>query len=313
MKKGILLLVVVGILVFSGVWLGVENTDLVFSKEKEPVKNSTLVKKELMLIDKKMSDPKLVLVDSRNGKEIQVVKASEIQEEQAANDLVRSLETKYDQPMIPARLSSDGTLKPGQARIVLEKKPLLEELKNLGAFQREVNVPIIESVPNVTAKTAANVDQTLLASYKTKFNSSVTGRTTNIALSASEIDQIILGPGDRFYYNLIVGERTEARGYQKAMEILNKELVEGIGGGICQTSSTLYNAVDQAGLEIIELNHHSKEVGYVPKDRDATVSYGGKDFKFLNNKDYPVLLKVIVNKTIGTIEVQVRAAQQNAG
>lgn len=189
----------------------------------------------------------------------------------------------------------------------------MEELKNLGAFQREVNVPIIESVPNVTAKTAANVDQTLLASYKTKFNSSVTGRTTNIALSASEIDQIILGPGDRFYYNLIVGERTEARGYQKAMEILNKELVEGIGGGICQTSSTLYNAVDQAGLEIIELNHHSKEVGYVPKDRDATVSYGGKDFKFLNNKDYPVLLKVIVNKTIGTIEVQVRAAQQNAG
>ncbi|HZH59227.1 MAG TPA: VanW family protein, partial [Metabacillus sp.] len=88
--------------------------------------------------------------------------------------------------------------------------------------------------------------------------------------------------------------------------------VEGIGGGICQTSSTLYNAVAEAGLEIIELHSHSRSVGYVPAGRDATVSWGGPDFKFMNNKDFPVMIKTIVNKQSGSIEVQILASKQNA-
>jgi vancomycin resistance protein YoaR len=127
----------------------------------------------------------------------------------------------------------------------------------------------------------------------------------NIALSANAIDQIVLGPGDRFYFNQTVGERTPARGYQKAMEIVNKEFVEGIGGGICQTSSTLYNAVAQAGLEIIELHHHSKEVGYVPINKDATVSWNGYDFKFMNSKDHPVIIKTMTDLTNGSLQVQI--------
>ena len=89
----------------------------------------------------------------------------------------------------------------------------------------------------------------------------------------------------------MVGERTEARGYQPAYEIINKELVMGIGGGICQTSSTLFNAVDQIGIRITERHHHSLNIGYVPTGRDATVSYGTLDFKFQNTSGIPFLIK----------------------
>lgn len=265
-------------------------------------------KKEITQLKKEWIDPELVLVDSRNGAELQKLNASALANTENAEQAASQLEAKYDRPLIPAKLHSNGQLNPGQSRVVVNKKVLMEEFANLKAFQREIKVPISETAPNVTAGAIANIDQAVLGSFMTKFNPSVTGRSSNIALSAQEIDQIVLGPGDRFYFNRVVGERTVQRGYQKAMEIVNKEFVEGIGGGICQTSSTLYNAIDRAGLEIIELHHHSKEVGYVAKDRDATVSYGGKDFKFMNSKDYPVLIKTITNRKNGTLEVQVRAA-----
>ncbi|RUQ26656.1 vanomycin resistance protein VanB [Peribacillus cavernae] len=264
-----------------------------------------------MLSEKEFVEPDLVFVDSRNGDELQKLQASSFRSKEDARNVAEKLEAKYDQPMIPARLASDGKLKAGQARVVVDQAALIKELENVTAFQRVIEVPISETAPNATAGAVANIDQTMLGNFITKFDPTVTGRTANIALSAQEINQIILGPGDRFYFNLIVGERTPERGYQKAKEIVNKEYVEGIGGGICQTSSTLYNAIDQAGLGIIELHHHSKQVGYVPKDRDATVSYGGKDFKFLNNKDFPVMIKTIMNRESGTLEIQVKAAAQN--
>ena len=99
-----------------------------------------------------------------------------------------------------------------------------------------------------------------------------------------------LGVGDIFSFNTTVGERTEARGYQKAKEIVNKKMVAGIGGGICQTSSTLYNAVDQLDVKYVEHHNHSLNVGYVPKGRDATVSWGGPDFRFENSLNVPLLL-----------------------
>ena len=99
----------------------------------------------------------------------------------------------------------------------------------------------------------------------------------------------------------------EAHGYQPAQEIVNKELVMGIGGGICQTSSTLFNAVDQLAIEYVEWHHHSLTVGYVPSGRDATVSYGGKDFQFKNTAGVPLLIKAIYNPN-GTLTVEMRTS-----
>lgn len=263
---------------------------------------------DIGLKEKKFISHKLAFKDPRDEQVVDTIHAKEVLDGQNVEQFAEEMEEKFDKPMIPARLAPDGRMIPGQSRVVFDKKKLIEQLGNIKAFQTEVKLPITETAPNVTAEALQNIDKSVLASYKTTFNPTVAGRTTNIELSANEINQIILGPGDRFYYNLIIGETTLEKGYQKAMEIVNKELVEGIGGGICQTSSTLYNAIDKAGLGVLELHHHSKQVGYVPKDRDATVSYGGKDFKFMNTKDYPVMIKTILDKKAGSLEVQVTTA-----
>ena len=85
----------------------------------------------------------------------------------------------------------------------------------------------------------------------------------------------------------------------------------GIGGGICQTSSTLFNAIDQVGVNYIEKHHHSLPVGYVPQGRDATVSYGGPDFRFQNTTGAPLLIKTIYAKGKLTVEIRTSAAYKN--
>lgn len=305
LKKGILLLMVV--VVAGGLFLWDSLGGAAYGKSEKDQGFKKHNKKDLMLSVKEFADPELVLIDARDGTTLQKLKASSLKTKEDAEKMTEELEATYDRPMIPARLSN-GKITPGQARVVVNKEELMKQLVNIKVFQRVLEVPITETAPNVTAETAANVDQTTIGSYTTKFDPTVTGRVSNIVLSAQTINNTILGPGDRFYFNLVVGERTSARGYQKAMEIVNKEFVEGIGGGICQTSSTLFNAIDKAGLTVLQRSYHSKQVGYVPLGRDATVSWGGPDFKFQNNKNYPVIIKIMVNRQSGTIEVQVRAA-----
>lgn len=223
--------------------------------------------------------------------------------------LADELGNKLDRPMVPVKLSN-GQLTNGLSRVLLDEDKLVDSLKNVRALDKTIVLPLEDNPPNVSLETIKGIDEAVIGSYKTTFNASVQGRSINIALSANAINQIVLGPGDRFYYNLVVGERTVERGYQTAKEIVNGEFVDGIGGGICQTSSTLYNAVVNAGLEILEVHSHSRSVGYVPVGKDATVSWGGPDFKFMNNKDYPVMIKTIVNN--GSIEIQVLASKQAA-
>ncbi|MGD7008185.1 VanW family protein [Metabacillus sp. 84] len=225
-------------------------------------------------------------------------------------EVADALAADLDQPMVPAKITEDGQYSEGQKRVILDEDQTAEMLENIRAFDRTIALPIVENAPNVKPEDIAGITNHVIGEYKTVFDPSVKGRVHNIKLSSNAINNVLLGPGDRFYYNLILGERTEARGYQKAMEIVNKELVEGIGGGICQTSSTLYNAVDEAGLGIIELHHHSKQVGYVPKDKDATVSWGGPDFKFENTNDFPVLIRSAVDDVKGSITIQVLSANE---
>src|SRR5699024_7430780 len=125
----------------------------------------------------------------------------------------------------------------------------------------------------------------------------------NIVLSAEAISGIVLGQGDSFSFNDVVGERTAERGYKEALEIVNKEFVLGIGGGICQTSTTLFNAVDQVGVEIIERYTHSRDVGYVERGRDATVSWNGPDFRFVNPHPFPILIRASVNLEAGELRL----------
>ena len=128
----------------------------------------------------------------------------------------------------------------------------------------------------------------VIAEYSTSFASSDANRASNVSLAASKINGIVLNPGERFSFNKTVGPRTAATGFKIAHVYEGDRVVDGMGGGICQVSSTLYNAVLLADLKIVYRLNHSMPVAYVPLGRDATVSYGTIDFIFENNKSHPV-------------------------
>ena len=133
-----------------------------------------------------------------------------------------------------------------------------------------------------------------VGSFATKFNIDNTPRVTNLKLAAEAISGVTLAPGDTFSYNETVGPTTQARGYQKAEIIVKGQKKQGYGGGVCQVSSTLFNAAEKAGLEILERHPHSKQVPYVEKGKDAATSYGGIDLKFKNTLGYPVKVSASV-------------------
>jgi vancomycin resistance protein YoaR len=254
------------------------------------------------------------LKDSRTGEVLKEYKPIHFSNkevyEKEIKQLAKEMAKQIDTPMKNARIDANGNLINGTKKIVLSEKELVENLKNLTPTKLDVTVPIYETMPNVTPESVRGINEVVLDSYKTGFRKTDIGRNRNIELSAQAINNVVLGPGDSFSYNETVGPRTAERGYQPAPEIINKELVMGIGGGICQTSSTLYNAVDQTGVKITSITHHSKEVGYVPVGRDATVSWGGPDFKFVNNKPYPIVLKAFVDKNAASITVEIRTAKR---
>lgn len=217
----------------------------------------------------------------------------------------------YDQRMIPDKVDVNGQVIKGKPRVVLEESELLEKVLNASVKGGTVELPLYVTESGYKPEEVLQLGEVIVATYETHFDSSVAGRTKNIELSAQAINNVILGVGDVFSFNTTVGPSDAEHGYQKALEAVNGKLVEGIGGGICQTSSTLFNAVDKIGVKYVEKHHHSVNVGYVPKGRDATVSYGGLDFRFENTTGVPLLLKAFINK--GTLTVEVRTSKANQG
>ena len=177
------------------------------------------------------------------------------------------------------------------------KEMLLEE-------KSEYVIPLQTLYPNVTTNmigTEAFPD--MLSTYSTRYSTSDRDRTTNLQLAASKINGTVLMPGETFSYNQVVGERTIAAGYKEAPIYVSGEVVDGLGGGICQITSTLYNAVLYANLEIVERSNHQFVPSYVTASRDATVVYGSIDFKFKNNRDYPIKLVCSVSGGIAKFDI----------
>lgn len=178
----------------------------------------------------------------------------------------------------------------------LLKAQLIAVLRQLK--DARLDLPMIPVAP---AMTAANLDKNglreLMSSYSTTFNAGDRNRTGNIKLAAKKINGCLLFPGQVFSFNEVVGPRDKASGFKEAMEIVDGEFVPGVGGGVCQVSSTLYNAVLLAGLNVIERTNHSRPLRYVPLGRDATVAYDSIDFKFVNNNLLPVM---ILSETSGS-------------
>ena len=148
--------------------------------------------------------------------------------------------------------------------------------------------------------------EALNAAFSTSYKDGSKGRIHNIRRAAEVISGTVLQPGEVFSYNETLGPTTKANGYKKARIFVRGKDAEGYGGGVCQVSSTLYNAADMAGLTIVERHPHSKKVGYVKEGRDAATSYGGIDLRFQNTKAYAVRIETVTDAE--TVTVRIAAA-----
>ena len=212
--------------------------------------------------------------------------------------------TGIDQRMIADKVDANGQIIKGKPRVVLDEKELVNRILSASAKGGTVELPVTSRESAYRVEEVPQLGEVVIASYTTYFNSGVAGRTKNVELSAEALNNVIIGNGDIFSFNSTVGPGNEENGYQEAPVAVDGELVMGIGGGVCQTSSTLFNAVDQLGVEYIEKHHHSVTVGYVPKGRDATIAYGALDFRFQNTTGAPLLLRTIVKNGALTVEVR---------
>ena len=143
----------------------------------------------------------------------------------------------------------------------------------------------------------------LISQFTTKYDASNRNRSTNLKIAADKINGKVLMPGEEFSFNKIVGKRTVEEGYKDAKIYSDGAVVDGLAGGICQISSTLYNAVLLANLEITERRNHSFTTSYVPAGKDATVVWGTTDFRFFNSRTYPIKIEASVNNGIAEFKI----------
>ena len=172
----------------------------------------------------------------------------------------------------------------------------------LAEEKEEYVIPLIITKPKVTLSdigTEAFPDK--LSTFTTKYDATNTDRTTNLRLACQKINGKVILPGETFSYNKTLGKRTAEAGYRNGKVYENGEVVDGIGGGICQISSTLYNTALLANMEIVERRNHQFVTSYLPAGRDATVVYGSTDFKFKNTRKYPVRIVASINSGIATV------------
>ncbi|UZQ49183.1 VanW family protein [Clostridium kluyveri] len=219
-------------------------------------------------------------------------------DEKTVETFIDDIEKQVNLDPINASLKMEGlgfTVISEQSGVKLNKNALKKELASKidGSVGKDLSIKAeLQSVEAAIKAEELKVVDTLISSFSTNYGSiSSSQRANNIKLATGSINGYIVMPGDTFSFNGVVGERTAAKGYQAAPVIIGDKLEDGLGGGICQVSTTLYNAVNKAGLPSVERSHHTLPVHYVQEGMDATVDYGNIDYKFRNDFKYPIYIE----------------------
>lgn len=226
------------------------------------------------------------------------------------NDSIKAISSKINQSPLNASIhyTEEKTVKisADSKGVKLNEAKLKEEIKkninNRSIPDIRIDAPIEETSAEITASTLSNLN-TKIASFNTSFSSSSFARAHNIELSASLINGKLIFPGEIFSFNQCVGQRTKERGFMEAPVIVGYAIDSGLGGGICQVSSTLYNAILRTGITSIERTHHSLPSSYVPLGLDATVDWNDIDYKFKNTFGYPIYIEAYVQNKILNINI----------
>lgn len=208
---------------------------------------------------------------------------------------VKTSEALQDKLKIFNRPAKDATYKieqdtfvvaPAESRLTVDIDKLISDLEktSLSDVPKRLTIPMVEQSASVTTEAVqALAFDTVIGEFTTNFSVKEKNRTANLTTAAMALDRKVLRPGETFSFNDTVGPRNHQAGYKDAYVIIKGKYVQGPGGGVCQVSSTLYNAVLLSNLQIVERSPHSVTVSYVPQGQDATVNYPNKDFEFTNN------------------------------
>ncbi|MCY7482944.1 VanW family protein [Paenibacillus alvei] len=226
------------------------------------------------------------------------------------NKLMDSLDRQVAVAPLNASLNEHGGIVSGRNGVKLDRNMFTEQLYRY-MYRKgtvKIEVPMQLAYPKVDSELLSHIREKQIGQYTTYYNTNNKNRSINIKLAAEANNNHVIFPGETFSFNEIVGQRTVERGYVSAPIIVKGEMSEGVGGGICQISSTLFNAVDRAGLQIVKRYSHSRNVTYVPPGRDATVSWNGPDFTFHNHYNQPILIRAFAYG--GTVHIGVFSSEE---
>lgn len=166
---------------------------------------------------------------------------------------------------------------------------------------KTMEIKLITVEPTVKVSDLNNeLFRDVLATFSTKYDKYYTNRVKNLELAGRKVNGTILYPGEEFSYNKVVGKRTVANGFKEAHVFAGGKVVDGLGGGICQVSTTLYNTVLMSDLKVTERKAHMMHTGYNEPGKDATVVYGSIDFRFVNNRKTPIKISMEVKNGVVT-------------
>ncbi len=196
-------------------------------------------------------------------------------------------------------------LSPSKDGLALDEEALFETIHNamLGGHTAEIPLPV-EEKPAAISSGDAEEGLQLIVSYQTSLEGSSSARRSNIRTALSNFNAFEVKVGEAVSFNEVVGPRTALRGYKEATVYYGATITEGVGGGICQASSTLYAAVLQAGMDVIERHNHTMVVAYCKASMDAAVSEdAADDFVFVNNTDYNIYIYTDVTRDYAIVNI----------
>lgn len=268
----------------------IENDKLIITKGKEGIKVDN---------DKLIEKIKEQLKDINTAQEYIEIPVTEKKPEEIDIDKIH--EEVYKEVQDAYYTKDPFTIHPEVEGVDFNVEEAKEQLKE-DKEQYEIQLTITK--PKVTtAQIGSEAFPDLLATYSTRYDGGDRDRTTNLRIACQKINEKVVLPGETFSYNQTLGVRSTATGYKNAKVYENGEVVDGIGGGICQISSTLYNSVLMANLDIVERKNHQFVTSYTPAGRDATVVYGMTDFKFKNTRKYAIKIKASASNGVATVSI----------
>lgn len=269
--------------------------------EKDNAKLIITAGKEGVKVDEKQLIEEIYIVLDENTDDEQRIEIPVVQSTPEEIDIEKIHEEVYKEVKDAYYTKEPFTIYPEEDGIdfdIESAKAILSEEKE------EYEIPLNITKPGKTVKeigTEAFPD--LLATFSTNYKASNVNRTTNLKLAANKINGTVLLSNEEFSYNKVVGERSEKTGFKMAATYSNGQVVDGIGGGICQISSTLYDAVIMANLNVTERRNHQFVTSYLPAGKDATVVWGSQDFKFVNTRQHPIRIVATVESGVATLQI----------